>query len=78
VVVHAVSGARGVTITQAGKSVKTSAETNGTPFAGTRTSIRSDQFGNALLYEFDALSTGSLAVLKVLSPESLTGRASIR
>ncbi len=57
-VVHAVSGATGVTITQGGKSVKTSVGTNGIPFAGTRISIRSDQFGNALSYEFDGLPPG--------------------
>lgn len=57
-VLHAVSGATGVTITQGGKTVKTSVGTNGVTFAGTRISIRSDQFGNALSYEFDGLPPG--------------------
>jgi hypothetical protein len=47
-----------VTITQGGKTVKASVGTNAIPFAGSRISIRSDQFGNALSYEFDGLPPG--------------------
>lgn len=55
---HAVSGATGLTLTQGGKSVKSSAGTNGVVFAGTRITVRSDLFGNAQSYEFDGLPTG--------------------
>ena len=55
---HAVSGATGLTLTQGGKSVKSSTGTNGVVFAGTRITVRSDLFGNAQSYEFDGLPTG--------------------
>ena len=55
---HAVSGATGLTLTQGGKSVKSSTGTNSVVFAGTRITVRSDLFGNALSYEFDGLPTG--------------------
>lgn len=55
---HAVSGATGLTITQGGKTVKSSTGTNGVVFAGTRITVRSDLFGNAQSYQFDGLPPG--------------------
>ncbi len=54
----AVSGATGLTLTQGGKSAKSSTGTNGVVFAGTRITVRSDLFGNAQSYEFDGLPPG--------------------